>query len=98
MYEFAATSTCAATIPNPCKSRQGETLDGVHLLPYVMGEASGSPHEALVWRSGRYKAVLEKAEAEFSEPSWLTPFYVRITTDIWPSAPPDDAPYMLFPG
>lgn len=27
-------------------------LDGVNLLPYLTGEASGAPHERLFWRSG----------------------------------------------
>ena len=37
---------------------EGETLDGVNLIPYVKGEAQGDPHQSLVWRGGETKAVL----------------------------------------
>jgi arylsulfatase A-like enzyme len=32
-------------------------LDGVNLLPFVTGEKSGAPHEALYWRFGEQMAV-----------------------------------------
>ena len=32
-------------------------LDGVNLLPFLKGEASGAPHEALFWRMGAQAAV-----------------------------------------
>jgi arylsulfatase A-like enzyme len=32
-------------------------LDGVNLLPYLNGEASGAPHEALFWKLAEYSAV-----------------------------------------
>jgi len=32
-------------------------LDGVNLLPYLIGEDAGSPHEFLYWRNGPNKAV-----------------------------------------
>jgi uncharacterized sulfatase len=32
-------------------------LDGVDLLPYVRGEASGAPHETLFWREGYHQCV-----------------------------------------
>ncbi len=34
------------------------TIDGVSLLPLLRGEVAERPHRALVWRSGKYKAVL----------------------------------------
>jgi arylsulfatase A-like enzyme len=34
------------------------TIDGVNLLPFLRGEASGPTHEALFWRSGHYKTIL----------------------------------------
>ena len=32
-------------------------LDGVNLLPYLTGEQSGPPHEALYWRFGPQVAI-----------------------------------------
>jgi arylsulfatase A-like enzyme len=32
-------------------------LDGVNLLPFVKGESSGTPHDALYWRLGEQSAV-----------------------------------------
>ena len=32
-------------------------LDGVNLLPYVTGEKSDAPHEALFWRFGAQMAI-----------------------------------------
>ena len=32
-------------------------LDGVNLLPYVTGEKSGAPHDALYWRFGQQTAI-----------------------------------------
>ena len=32
--------------------------DGVDLVPFVKGQASGDPHKAIYWRSGRYKVVM----------------------------------------
>ena len=122
---------------------EDETIDGVNLLPLANGETTTAPHEALVWRSGRYKAIwhgeyrlqvdenqdkvmlynitddvgerhnlaedqpetvrklraiLEKTMSQFADPNWLTPFYFRVTTDIWPDEPPDDAAFVYFPG
>ena len=35
----------------------GLALDGVNLLPYLAGEATGTPHQALYWRSVYNKAI-----------------------------------------
>lgn len=35
-----------------------DKFDGVNLLPYLRGEKSSSPHEALFWRFGPQRAVL----------------------------------------
>lgn len=32
-------------------------LDGVDLLPFIDGKQSGTPHQTLFWRSGRYRTV-----------------------------------------
>ncbi|GGA38381.1 sulfatase-like hydrolase/transferase [Sphingomonas psychrolutea] len=32
-------------------------IDGVNLLPFMQGTATGTPHNTLFWRSGRYKVV-----------------------------------------
>ncbi|TDI62857.1 MAG: sulfatase, partial [Alphaproteobacteria bacterium] len=33
-------------------------IDGVNLLPFATGQASGEPHKAVFWRQGYYQAVL----------------------------------------
>jgi len=35
----------------------GPGMDGVHLLPFLLGEKQAAPHEALYWRFGPQKAV-----------------------------------------
>jgi len=37
----------------------GRVMDGVNLLPYVTGTATGRPHQTLFWRSGPYKTLLD---------------------------------------
>ena len=32
-------------------------MDGVNLLPYLTGEKTGAPHEALYWRFGAKHAI-----------------------------------------
>ncbi len=44
----------AGVAPEPSKEH---ALDGVNLLPYVMGENKQPPHEALFWRFGPQHAV-----------------------------------------
>ena len=38
-------------------SRSYDSLDGINLLPYLTGEKSEAPHDALYWRLGPQKAV-----------------------------------------
>ncbi len=60
------TAVAAAGGPPP------EKLDGVNLLPYLTGEKSGPPHEALFWRFGAqaaarmgdWKLVLQQGKTE----------------------------------
>lgn len=47
--------TVLAAIGVPVKAEW--KLDGVNLLPYVNGENSGAPHEALYWRFGQQVAI-----------------------------------------
>lgn len=52
----------------PLKGFKGNKFDGVSLLPYLSGEKSGNPHEALFWRkmdtravrSGSYKLIITR--------------------------------------
>jgi uncharacterized sulfatase len=50
-------------------------IDGVDLLPYVLGERNGAPHEALFWRSGASQSALVNGwKLNVSDPpgrSWL---------------------------
>ncbi len=47
-------ATVAAAVGRPLK---GHKLDGVDLLPYLLGRRSGRPHEVLYWRYRRRAAV-----------------------------------------
>jgi arylsulfatase A-like enzyme len=47
------TALAAAGVEAPADAK----FDGVNLLPYVTGEKSGAPHDALYWRLGQQIAV-----------------------------------------
>jgi uncharacterized sulfatase len=53
-FDAFATAAAAAAAPLP-KDRK---IDGVDLLPFARGEAEGTPHEALFWRSGASQSAL----------------------------------------
>ena len=48
-----AAAAAGAKIP------RDRTIDGVDLLPFLQGKATGRPHQTLFWRSGAYKVVLD---------------------------------------
>jgi arylsulfatase A-like enzyme len=48
-----ATAAAAAGAPLP----GDRVIDGVDLVPFVIGAKPGRPHEALFWRSGHYRVV-----------------------------------------
>ncbi|MDX2170589.1 MAG: sulfatase-like hydrolase/transferase [Deltaproteobacteria bacterium] len=52
--DIFATAAGAAGAPLP----GDRPIDGVNLLPYLRGETSGAPHQALFWRSGDYQTVI----------------------------------------
>ncbi|HME72146.1 MAG TPA: sulfatase-like hydrolase/transferase [Myxococcota bacterium] len=49
--DIFATAAGAAGAPLP----SDRTIDGVNLIPFLRGEASGRPHDTLFWRSGHYE-------------------------------------------
>jgi arylsulfatase A-like enzyme len=51
--DVAATAVALARMP------EDRALDGVNLIPYLTGEKSGEPHDALFWRWRSQAAVLE---------------------------------------
>lgn len=53
--DIFATATAAAGAKIPTD----RVIDGVNLLPYLAGKATGRPHETLFWRSGQYEVVLD---------------------------------------
>lgn len=53
--DIFATAAVAAGAPLP----NDRVIDGVNLIPYVTGQATGRPHQTLYWRSGQYKVVLD---------------------------------------
>ena len=52
-FDVFATAAAAAGAPMP----GDRTMDGVDLVPYATGEASGVPHETLFWTQAHYRAV-----------------------------------------
>lgn len=54
-FDVYATASAAAGAPLPTD----RTIDGVDVLPFVKGTATGVPHQALFWRSGAYRVVRE---------------------------------------
>ncbi len=52
-FDIFATAAAAAGAAVPAD----RVIDGVDLLPFVKGESTGRPHEALYWRSGPYRVV-----------------------------------------
>lgn len=56
--DIARTALNVAGALAPEDSAKAEaTLDGVNLLPFLRGEKTGAPHNALYWRLGPQKAV-----------------------------------------
>jgi uncharacterized sulfatase len=53
-FDIFATAAAAAGAPLP----DDRMVDGVDLLPFVRGEATGVPHRELFWRSGASRAAL----------------------------------------
>jgi arylsulfatase A-like enzyme len=53
--DIFATAAAAAGAPLP----KDRVIDGVDLVPFVQGKATGRPHQTLFWRSGGYKVVLD---------------------------------------
>ncbi len=52
--DIFATAAAAAGADMPA----GKTMDGVNLVPFITGEAQGTPHQTMFWRSGHYKVLL----------------------------------------
>ena len=69
--DIFATAAAAggATIPTD------RVIDGVNLLPFMRGEATGRPHKTLHWRTDRYFAIrdgdLKMQVADRPEKTWL---------------------------
>ncbi|WP_374569771.1 sulfatase-like hydrolase/transferase [Phenylobacterium sp.] len=53
--DIFATAAAAAGAGLPTDRK----IDGVDLIPYADGKATGRPHQTLFWRSGQYKVVLD---------------------------------------
>ena len=73
-FDMYATAAAAGGAPLPTDRK----VDGVDLVPFARGEASGVPHEALFWRSGASQAALVNGwKLNVSDPpgrTWLYDF------------------------
>jgi autotransporter-associated beta strand protein len=50
------------------------TTDGVDILPYLSGESSGDPHEALFWRSHDGRFAVRRGDWKLVSPGGINPF------------------------
>ncbi|MDE2692334.1 MAG: sulfatase-like hydrolase/transferase [Acidobacteriota bacterium] len=70
-FDIFATAAAAAGVDLP----GDRTIDGVDLVPHVLGEVEGAPHDRLFWRTGDYQVVLADGwKLQISEPPggvWL---------------------------
>jgi uncharacterized sulfatase len=53
-FDIFATAAAAAGVSLPSDRK----MDGVDLLPFARGEAEGTPHDRLFWRTGHYQVAL----------------------------------------
>lgn len=54
-FDIFATAGAVAQAAMPTD----RTVDGVNLLPFIKGLATGRPHQTLFWRDGQYRVVLD---------------------------------------
>jgi arylsulfatase A-like enzyme len=70
-FDLYATAAAAGGAPLPTD----RVIDGIDMLPYVLGASSGAPHQALFWRSGASQsALVDGWKLNVSEPpgrAWL---------------------------
>ena len=70
-FDLYATAAAAGGAPLPTD----RVVDGIDLLPYVLGVTEGAPHQALFWRSGASQsALVDGWKLNVSEPpgrAWL---------------------------
>ena len=52
-FDIFSTAAAAAGVPVP----DDRVIDGVDLVPFVLGEREGVPHDTLFWRTGDYRVV-----------------------------------------
>jgi len=69
--DIFSTAAAAAGV----KTETERALDGIDLVPFVTGRATGVPHESLYWRSGPYETLLagdwKLQVAETPKKTWL---------------------------
>ena len=53
-FDIFSTAAAAAGVDLPGDRK----IDGVDLVPHVLGEVEGAPHDRLFWRTGDYQVVL----------------------------------------
>ncbi|MBC7853079.1 MAG: sulfatase [Pirellulaceae bacterium] len=55
--DLHSTALAAAGLVRAVKEQTGPPLDGVDLLPHLLGEVTTPPHDALYWRFGEQTAI-----------------------------------------
>ncbi len=76
-FDIFATAAAAAGVPLPSDRK----IDGVDLVPHVLGERTEAPHDRLFWRTGSYQVVMAGGfKLQLSDPPGAT-WLFDLTTD-----------------
>lgn len=85
-FDIHATALAVAgvdrTPAQPDSAQTETTLDGVNLLPYLLGENKERPHQALFWRSARQHAARVGDWKLVSVPGAVRPMIFDLARDI----------------
>ncbi len=60
----------------------GKGMEGVNLVPFVNGDKTGAPHEAIFWRAGAGQAVVTAEKMKYVKMGTTAPKLFFLTKDI----------------
>jgi arylsulfatase A-like enzyme len=92
--QFDAPVTVMDLLPTICAAagaKPPKGLDGVNLLPYLRGEKSRNPHDALFWRTTEHAALQRMRNQPKDAPPVYIPHLAAVREDQWKLIVFDDA-------